>query len=82
MYTVYILNYCKILIIRMTSFLRGHHPDFIHETLFLQFFINSSIHLKLELLVGILFSHLYALANLCKNNVFGNKKCFTVSNVT
>ena len=42
--------YCKILIIRVTLFSRGQQPRFIHETIFSQFVIYSSIILALEII--------------------------------
>ena len=35
--------YCKTLIIRVILFSRGHHPRFIHETLYSRLVISSSI---------------------------------------
>ena len=43
-------GYCKTLIIRVTLFSWGYQPRFIHKTLFLRFFIYSSIILTLEII--------------------------------
>ena len=43
-------EYCKTLIIRVTLFSQGQQPRFIHETLFSQFVIDSSIILALEII--------------------------------
>ena len=37
------LTYCKRLVIRVTLFSQGHHPGYIHETIFMRSVKNCSI---------------------------------------
>ena len=75
---VYVIAFCKTLIIRVTLFSRGHQPRFIHETLFSRLVIYSSIILNLEII-----GEDFIFASLCsreftRNKVLANKKCLTV----
>ena len=56
---LYVKNYCKTLIIRVTLFSRNHRSSFIHKTLFSPLVISSSIVLTLQIIgEGFIFSML------------------------